>query len=68
MTKAEAVPKSPAPGFIDDATEIALSAYDDAYTVEYTALGATDNKTVAMRAAVEAVIALCAMDAEAEQS
>lgn len=55
-----------APEFIDDATDIAIAAYDDAYTAEYSATGATDNKAVAMRAAVEAVIALCAMDQEAE--
>lgn len=58
---------SPAPRFVDDVTEMALAAYDDVYTAEYTTTGATDNKTIAMRAAVETVIAICAMDAEAEQ-
>jgi hypothetical protein len=62
-----ASPTIPSAGFLDDATEVALAAYDDVYTAEYVAAGAIDNKTIAMRAAVEAVIALCAMECEAEQ-
>ena len=54
--------------FLDDVTEIALAAYDDAYTAEYLAFGATDNKAVAMRSAVESVLALCAMDCEASRN
>jgi hypothetical protein len=50
--------------FLTDATEIALAAFDDVYTGEYLATGATDNKTVAMRKAIEAVVHLCAMEAE----
>ena len=51
--------------FLDDAVEIALEAYNDTYTGEYLATGATDNKEAAMRSAVEAVIIMCAGDNEA---
>ncbi|MDE2105645.1 MAG: hypothetical protein KGL39_50930 [Patescibacteria group bacterium] len=50
--------------FLTDATEIALAAFDDAYAAEYTTTGATDNRAIAMRAAVESIVALCAMEAE----
>jgi|SRR6185312_11104677 len=62
LNEAPTISEPPAPGFIVDAAEIALAAYDDAYTAEYTATGATDNKTAAMKAAVEAVVQLCSID------